>query len=78
MIDYASVRHPVRGASRSLRRHGAKSADPKEDPPERGSAGRDAEHERGEARAGPGREAGAKRDERFFSESLILAQNERW
>ena len=69
---------PPRGASRSLKRHGAKSADPKEDPPRRGSAGRDAEHEIVDARAGSGREAGAKRDERFFSESLILAQNERW
>ena len=76
LVYYVPVR--LRGGPRSLRTDGAKSADPKEDPPRRGSAGRDAEHEIVDARAGSGREAGAKRDERFFSESLILAQNERW
>ena len=78
VIYYAPVRHPARGASRSLRRHGAKSARPDGCDPRGGSAGRGAEHEREKlVRAGAARSR--RRDERFFfSESLILAQNERW
>ena len=67
---------PPRGRDSILEKRWCQERGPEGGSP-RGSAGRDAEHERREARAGRGREVPAK-NERFFSESLILAQNERW
>ena len=81
MIDYALVRRAtghvscVRGGI--FEKRSAKIADLKAVPAGTGAAGRDAEHERN--RAGLRGIAQALKDNRrFFSESLILAQNERW
>ena len=64
LINYTPVRHPPGGATRSLRRDGAKSACPKEDP-RGGSAGRDAEHEE-EMLVRAGAERSRREEQTFF------------
>ena len=79
-FDTLCTRSPPIGVSGSiLEKRWCQERGPEGRSPARGSAGRDAEHERREARAGRGREVPAsRRTNVFFSESLILAQNERW
>ena len=90
LIHYVLVRHPTGhgpagSGSRSLRRDGARRA--RFGRGSEGAAGRDAGHERERTRekglvrdAGAFRQAGGRErnETKFFSESLILAQNERW